>query len=1107
MEAVMMPSGEALNKSDNGEDASAQVHSNGEANGGGSDGGDSPPPAKKSKISASDDGAGKKAPILVELGSDDYPVDNGISGTDAFSAEEENGEEHQNGEDLDNDSVCELEGGEEINGEDEQEEEEAEEDEIQEVETNDEVQEIDDEDEDGDIQEVTEDGDPLDNSGVGGEESNDASNVKTPPKKVVNAPKTTSNSQQEALNLTPRRSGRNSLKNKRYIDGEEDDDDGSDIEEIVPQDPLAVITPVKKSVLSESLSSSAEKIPKKNTIIVSDTKALAKIAASSKDGKKEPTLVIIDTNSILSGRGPVPLTAPSGPSASLSSAQGVYPLGAKSKPATPPPGAAATKQQKAQAGLTDDMYVVEAPSFIVPYVYEKPAKESLKDTIEKLAEGVREKERKEREERRKQRQEEKDKKKKEREKRAQKKAQEKAEREAAGEDGALDPNDTDYTDEEIDDDSDSDLSDAKGPAPKPSSYFESPIGKFFMNIGMNMVQEYVQTDLLKMTKRKMNKSSSNSTENQIAVQSLLKNLEQSKENNKPYKHETKQCKLCNFKTESDVVLEHHLEIPHFKNFVYCCNFCPVTMRTNQDILIHMQTEHKKCGRMERAPSFHQCPNCPFEDNQKSKITRHMISCQKRFRPEKNLEPPLDWEPPAKIPRVPKQRQILPTQAMAQFGNPRLQGQLAQHPLMPKLAGTTLVPNILSSARGKGRPAMGSRYLPDLKAMPKAITPSQLRQTGAMFNQKMMVPNAAYQLSNNQMYQKTSLISTFQRWQQQQNQVLPAQLKSLMQGGTTVPLGLSSGSLTIQTTNKSPAAKLLQQPSISITPLPRQTNTSSSTSISPAASQMTKPGQQGGKNNFVICEICDGYIKDLEQLRNHMQWIHKVKIHPKMIYNRPPLNCQKCQFRFFTDQGLERHLLGSHGLVTSSMQEASNKGKDGGRCPVCGRVYQWKLLNHVAKDHNMTLKPAHLSYKCTVCTATFGMYKQFENHVYSAHSVVAKRVMDKKPTGPPARASNSDSLLKPLKINDEITIIPQPAKAPLAGRGGAQKKVRCEGRGIECAAGREARKWPLLILPKPANSVTNIDHILQSGDFQISVVDPSDEADFYVTPDVVYKSQL
>ena len=157
------------------------------------------------------------------------------------------------------------------------------------------------------------------------------------------------------------------------------------------------------------------------------------------------------------------------------------------------------------------------------------------------------------------------------------------------------------------------------------------------------------------------------------------------------------------------------------------------------------------------------------------------------------------------------------------------------------------------------------------------------------------------------------------------------------------------------------------PSISITPLPGRNNPGhKKTSSSPSTSSSTsinKPGQPGqgqggGKGNFVICEICDGYIKDLEQLRNHMQWIHKVskpptitagrnftiylilsqvKIHPKMIYNRPPLNCQKCQFRFFTDQGLERHLLGSHGLVTASMQDAANKGQDSGRCPVCGKV--------------------------------------------------------------------------------------------------------------------------------------------------------------------------
>lgn len=109
------------------------------------------------------------------------------------------------------------------------------------------------------------------------------------------------------------------------------------------------------------------------------------------------------------------------------------------------------------------------------------------------------------------------------------------------------------------------------------------------------------------------------------------------------------------------------------------------------------------------------------------------------------------------------------------------------------------------------------------------------------------------------------------------------------------------------------------------------------------------------------------------------------------------------------------------------------------------MYQWKLLNHVSRDHHMTLKPAHLSYKCTVCTATFGMYKQFETHVYTAHSTVARKAMDSKKNsaqsssgsgsgagGMSSRSSlgaANDSLLKPLKINDEITIIPQPASKP------------------------------------------------------------------------------
>nr|CAD7395347.1 unnamed protein product [Timema poppensis] len=948
------------------------------------------------------------------------------------------------------------------------------------------------------------------------------------------------------LNVTPRRSSRNINKVPKHIERDED----PDIEEITPEDPLAVTPSSDPFRDAGNKENSKARNSRNKTIVVKDTKRLVEIAAGSKPlkGKKEPTLVIIDTNSILSGRGPVPVSishaqksvslvagssATSSPSTSGYSmlpmalpAQGMYPPNmspiTQSSMRVPIPTAPAPKPRpQILPSLSDDMFVVEAPSFIVPYVYEKPPINPLRKYVDSIAEIL--KERKEKQEK----------------ELKEKEAKEKAEAEQAIKDKevtkvALDSEESETIKDEIkkdeaeesskedkaielskdkagellkddktnetskDDKAGSERSDEQDkkesvkidknsdvsepvsktaekdkpketPDTEPSkpSYFENPLGKFFMSIGVNLVQEYVQTDLLRTQKKKRDREGGKGgAATQYAINSLIKNLAFSKENNEPFHLEVKKCEYCSFKTESALVMAQHLETPHMRNYVYRCNFCPLEVRSPHDILFHMEAEHNVRGRLERAPAFHQCFNCPFEDNQKGKLTRHLISCGKKFKLEKNQEPPSDWEPPAKIPRLARNRPAnmgigeAAYRAMTGKQNPGV-----PHPLLPKMVTSPPVPG---AGRGRGRPPIHSRYGMELGKMPvqRPIVPTQIRH-GMLYRpnasgSQMLLPTT-YQISGNQIYQGQMMpmmpggLAPVPRL----TLMPPAAPGSSQSAPTPVALvpniAAGSNSITIQNTNKNnPAAKLLQQPSISITPLPRQ-----SANTLPANSAVTKPGTSpGGKATFVICEICDGYIKDLEQLRNHMQWIHKVKIHPKMIYNRPPLNCQKCQFRFFTDQGLERHLLGSHGLVTSSMQEAANKGKDGGRCPVCGRpvasraimtmtqnefatgnretlyfaskveVYQWKLLNHVARDHNMTLKPAHLSYKCTVCTATFGMYKQFECHVYSAHSVVAKRVMDKKTPqqGQGAKSqSSSDSLLKPLKINDEITIIPQPAR--------------------------------------------------------------------------------
>ena len=140
------------------------------------------------------------------------------------------------------------------------------------------------------------------------------------------------------------------------------------------------------------------------------------------------------------------------------------------------------------------------------------------------------------------------------------------------------------------------------------------MGKIVSDLGMNLVQESVQQDLLKQQQRKARKDKSASVMH--AIISLKKNIEQSKENNKNFHLEQKKCKYCSFKTESQLVLENHLETPHMRHGLLRCNFCHYETKSPQEVLEHMAGFHEVKGRLERAPAPHQCPQCPFEDMMK-----------------------------------------------------------------------------------------------------------------------------------------------------------------------------------------------------------------------------------------------------------------------------------------------------------------------------------------------------------------------------------------------------------------------------------------------------------------------------------------------------------
>lgn len=578
-----------------------------------------------------------------------------------------------------------------------------------------------------DIEEIT-DGAKNNSHNSSPERSKDSAKQRKPRKQI------------DLSNITPRRSSRN-IKRTSYIEKEleeEVDDDGSDIEEIKPEDPLA-------GVDSKDKENSKLKSPSKNsktTIVVNDTKRLVEIAAGSKSvkgGKKEPTLVIIDTNSILSGRGGVPVSnSKSHHSVSSNSSPfSVVPVGVTTQTMypnmrttiTPVPMTSKTAQLSPKTSmttvtptvppilptLTDDMFVVEAPSFIVPYVYEKPPLNPLKDFVAKLLKSLEEKEKEDKVKRttdEKDNDENKDdlsdttKKSSEKleDSESEGRSSKKTEDGDRGGDASIDLIEHGYN--SISDKQELRQDDRN----KIPTYFDLPLGKFFMQIGMNLVQEYVQTDLLRTQKRKQGKGST-SAETQLAINSLIKNLEFSKENNEPFHLEMKKCEFCSFKTESTLVMQHHLETPHMRNYVYKCNFCPMEVRSPHDILYHMEAEHNTRGRLERGPAFHQCPNCPFEDNQKGKLTRHILACTKKFRPERNLEPAVDWEPPAKIPRLNRARPVGPTNPNA-LAAMAMSAKTGPQPLLPKLLPAPI------TGRGRGRPP---RY-PDMKTLRPGATP-------------------------------------------------------------------------------------------------------------------------------------------------------------------------------------------------------------------------------------------------------------------------------------------------------------------------------------------------------------------------------------------------
>ena len=181
---------------------------------------------------------------------------------------------------------------------------------------------------------------------------------------------------------------------------------------------------------------------------------------------------------------------------------------------------------------------------------------------------------------------------------------------------------------------------------------------------------------------------------------------------------------------------------HYLSLFYRCNYCPYEVKSAAEIQTHT-AGCEKCGyvkaRLERAPLLHQCPQCPFEDMMKGKLTRHKVGCDKRFRPEQNQAKPLDWEPPAKIPKPPQppgRPAASLLNAQGQYGrnlNQNFAGvrgafqQLNQRNIRPAMYSG--MPALQFGPRGAGRPPLARPFIPNRQMQAAGIRNNAARLAG------------------------------------------------------------------------------------------------------------------------------------------------------------------------------------------------------------------------------------------------------------------------------------------------------------------------------------------------------------------------------------------
>lgn len=491
--------------------------------------------------------------------------------------------------------------------------------------------------------------------------------------------------------------------------------------------------------------------------------------------------------------------------------------------------------------------------------------------------------------------------------------------------------------------------------------------KLLVDIGQDLVQEATYCDIVH-AKNLPEVPKNLETYKQVAAQ-LKPVWETLKRKNEPYKMKLSRCQVCGFQTESKLVMNTHKQTLHNTGTKFQCTFCKETDTNEQRMKDHYFEAHLVIAVPEEKESKYPCAICEEDFNFKGVREQHYKQCKRDYIKIRNIMTPKQddhlfinrwlWERPPIDPSIIQQQQQA---ALQQAQQKKQQQQLINQQQAAAAAAAQLLrkQQMAQQQQQQQQRLREQQQQAQFRQMAQLLQQSQQQQSPQ--NQKNMSHNliAAMQAqlrrngqqpvaANANMINKLMQQQVAALLKTQQNQQLQAAMASLKNHGQKTPS----------------------------VPKPTKTvSTPSSSSIAIAGPSVAS----------FVCEICDQTIQDKDKYLSHLQSLHK-QMNGKTLQDMAqgaPLACSRCRDRFWTYEGLERHLVMSHGLVTADLLLKAQKKEDGGRCKTCGKQYAFNMLQHLVADHQVKLCSAEIMYSCDVCAFKCSSYQILESHLSTNH---------------------------------------------------------------------------------------------------------------------------